>query len=707
LQFILQGPVDIRCVAFSPDGRHFAAASYDQTVKLWDLETRKVRFVFRGHSTPVFCVTFSPDGGLVASGDSEGAIQVWRASDGKSILTLRGHAAPLGGVVFSPDGLRLASASLDKTVKVWDMTSQPEARMLGNNSGFVYSMSFTPDGHWLAVPGGRRGPPNNEGTKDVRLWDPEGARATVVLGRHQDMVTCVAMCSEGRQLASGSLDRTVKLWDLPSGKLSRILGPHARPIHSLAFTNDGRRLAAATDAGTVTIWDPSLGKEVHQLKGHNGPINCLAFHPDGRELASAGQDGTVIIWDTDSGKEITAFHRNDLGADHLKPIFCVTFSPDGKTLAYGKTLAWGGAEHQINLWHRNICGTDIQFSRGPVLKGHTAPVTSIAYTPDGKRLASTSRDTTVKLWDPSSGQEILSLRAHVDHPDAVVFSSDGRRLASASNDIRIWETEEIGSRAPNSAAASLTDHPERVRAWHRNQAQACEQEKQWFGVNYHLDRLFELEPNSPDVHGRRGNAAAAQGQWDRASTEYARALDLGADGRRFGYPMALACLMSGSSEYGHICARLLEQLDNPKSVDDANNLAWIFALGPVPSADLVRPIQWSEKTVANNPRAYQNFNTLGALLYRAGRYEDSIRRLKEAIGVQGQGGTVHDWLFLAMAYHRLGKPDDARKWLDHAVEWIDKHKAAEVEDSTSPPWTLQVELALLHKEAEMLQKKNP
>src|SRR5262249_31842362 len=160
---------------------------------------------------------------------------------------------------------------------------------------------------------------------------------------------------------------------------------------------------------------------------------------------------------------------------------------------------------------------------GPVLKGHTAQVTGLAYTPDGKRLASTG-DSTVKIWDPSSGHEILSLRAHINPPQTVAFSRDGRRLASASGDIKIWETDEVTSTL---AGRRMTNHPELVQAWHREQAQACEVEKQWFGVHYHLDRLLESDPNSPDIHARRGYAAAAQGQWDRAVAEYARALELG------------------------------------------------------------------------------------------------------------------------------------------------------------------------------------
>jgi WD40 repeat protein/Flp pilus assembly protein TadD len=692
-RFTLHGSVDIRSIAYSPDGRHFAAACYDQTVKLWDLETKKARFVFRGHSGPTSCVTFSPDGRLVASGDSEGVIQIWKASDGKVILTLHAHAASVGGLAFSPDGLRLASSSFDKTIKIWDVTGQPEARTIGNNFGWSSSMAFTPDGHWLAMPGGLG---RSEATKEVRLWDVEPGGLPVVLGDHQDKVTCVALRSDGRQLASGSLDRTIKLWDLQTRKLEQTLGPDNGKIQSLSLSPDGRLLAASSDEGNVTVWEPANAKEVHRLEGHRGTVKSVAFHPDGGELASAGEDGIVRIWDAIAGTKIKTFESSYPDGDQLRPINCMVYSPDGNT------LAWGGADHHIRLWFRGLSEVGPQYGRGPVLKGHTAPVTGLAFTPDSQRIASTSLDTTVKIWDPSSGREILSLRGHINPPNAVAFSKDGSRLASVCSIIKIWETDKIKS----SVAARLTDHPELIRAWHREQAQACEQENQWFGVHYHLDRWLKLDPQSLEICTRRGYATAAQGQWDRAVSEYTRALELGAAGWQFAYPMALASLMVDNSEYCRSCARLLGQAGSPENPNDANNLAWAFALAPLPLVDLTQPLQWSEKTVAGRPKDPVYLNTLGALYYRAGQFEDAILRLKEAIQAHGQGGTALDWLFLSMAYHRQKQPAEARKWLDQAVQWIEKQNAAEVEDSTSTPWTTQVELKLLRKEAELLQEKN-
>src|SRR5262249_23651512 len=150
------------------------------------------------------------------------------------------------------------------------------------------------------------------------------------------------------------------------------------------------------------------GKAVHQLKAHRGPVNSVSFAPGREQLASAGQDGSVKIWDVDSGKQILAFES---GA----AVNSVVYSPDGKT------LAWGDDNNQISLWEEGLQSGSAP-EQGPrifedseraaqndrrVLPGHTGPVTSLAFSPDGKRLASVSRDATMKIWDPVSGREAL------------------------------------------------------------------------------------------------------------------------------------------------------------------------------------------------------------------------------------------------------------------------------------------------------------
>jgi WD40 repeat protein len=120
-------------VTFSPDGRHLASGSQDQTVRLWDVNTGQCLKTLAGHTNWVSSVAFSPDGRLLASGSNDQTVRLWDISTGQSLKTLSGHTNWVWSVAFSPDGRLLASGSADATLKLWDVqtgeylkTLQPE-----------------------------------------------------------------------------------------------------------------------------------------------------------------------------------------------------------------------------------------------------------------------------------------------------------------------------------------------------------------------------------------------------------------------------------------------------------------------------------------------------------------------------------------------------------------------------------------------------
>jgi WD40 repeat protein len=399
-------------VAFSPDGKRLASASWDG-VKLWDAATGQSIRTLKGDSGPVNGVNFSPDGRRVASAGRDWMVRVWDAATGKEILTLAGHTAWVNNVAFSPDGARIASASRDGTLKLWDATTGKEIRTLKGHTDPVNGVGFSPDGHRLASA-------SADGT--VKVWDPVTGELIRTLSGHTSSVDSVAFSPDGQRLASAGFDRTVNVWDAATGEKILALPGSSHAIFSVAFSPDGQRLASAGWDQTVRLWDATSGRETLRLKGHTNVVFGVAFSPDGQRLASGSKDGTVKVWDVTIGQETIA-----LGRPHA--FYRVAFSPDGRRLA---SVDW---DQTVEVW-------DTETWQGILrLKLNSAAIKGVVFSPDGQRLATAGLlDNSAKVWDLRTGREIRTLAGHTDAVSSLAFSADGHRLASAGRDkaIKVW-----------------------------------------------------------------------------------------------------------------------------------------------------------------------------------------------------------------------------------------------------------------------------
>jgi WD40 repeat protein/serine/threonine protein kinase len=297
----------------------------------------------------------------------------------------------------------------------------------------IFNLALSPDGRLLAA-GGDNG--------ILKLWDTQSWEERTF--QAHEVGFRVAFGPGGRHLATGSKAGTVQIWDVATGAKVHTL-QHGEQVNSLAFSPDGRWIVSG-GYKSVKLWDAGTGRLVRPLPG-SAPV---AFSPDGRCLALGSDGRTLKLWNTAAWTE-----RCTLGPHAGDSIIGLSFRPDGAQLAVAcGTMLWNGREGELKIW-------DVATGQ-PVhsLRGHVGGAFAVAFSPDGKRVASGGdEDATVKLWDVQTGREALTLRGHVDAVWGVAFSPDGRHLYSAGTDqtVRAWDATPLGE-GPQPELRTLRGH---------------------------------------------------------------------------------------------------------------------------------------------------------------------------------------------------------------------------------------------------------
>ncbi|MFO0952744.1 MAG: protein kinase [Isosphaeraceae bacterium] len=451
-----------QAVAVSPDGRWVASGGFDKSVTIRDASTFRTDRVLGPYPGKIWEISFSPDSRRLAftveveeqarvfdvnSGAEVDAIPLPpKSSDqnlrsralrfgsqgrliamsGGSKIVLRGaepgglrqelagHDRSVTGLAFSPDDSLLASSSEDGTIRIWETASGGLRSTLRGPAGNVNSVEFSPDGKRLAcaIQG-----------KQAILWDVATGREERSFP-HALAVQAVAFRPDGKRLLTACNDGLIRVWDI-SDETSVALPGEQAALNGVAVRPDGLQIAAIGSDRSLSVWtlDRRFGSSQPAVQKLCFIPAATAYSPDGRYLAVAGTEGKIQVCNS-SGLKLVA----EITDPKRAQIQSVAFGPDGLSLAAV------GADGYAKIW-------DWKTNRiSKELRGLEGSVFSVAFSPDGRRVATGSWDG-VRLWNPESGELEKRLPGFEGFAQGVAFSPDGRFLATAGDDhiIRLWD----------------------------------------------------------------------------------------------------------------------------------------------------------------------------------------------------------------------------------------------------------------------------
>jgi WD40 repeat protein len=503
-------------IALSPDGEKFAVGSGGKgeggAIYVVEIESGRDLQTLKSEKGWITALAFAGDNTLI-SGSREAdtpKVKIWDLNTGKEqkLPKLEFDPENDGVIAIRPLGEGKFFAAWTKLgVKMWDLNGVPQSLALTGNLSAA-NVAFSPDGNTLAVPH-----VFEANTVDIALWDVPSAKDRGSFHSNCN-VQSLAFAPDGQTLVSGWSDGAVRLLSARTAQESSSALAHKPLEHDrgtvpgtvLAVSSDGKYLASAGADGVVRLWNRSTG-ETQDLIGHSAPIACLAFSPDNKELYSGDWSkddklgGVVKVWNVATGEDA----KRD-NSDKLAEINALALSPDGDRWAWGNTrgevkifsrsgkvakevvtntlrvhglafspdgkyLVMAVADQSVRIW--NVAERQDAF----LLRGaHTGSVNSVAFSPDGKLFATVAGDEYVgaaavagelKLWDVTTGKEVVRMRGPKLRGTSVAFSPDGKTIATGSSDglIKLWDvvagTEETtlmgrpasGQRRPPSVTA--------------------------------------------------------------------------------------------------------------------------------------------------------------------------------------------------------------------------------------------------------------
>ncbi|MFH1924086.1 MAG: WD40 repeat domain-containing protein [Planctomycetota bacterium] len=408
-------------------------------MRLWDVTTGREIRRFQENRKQVHAVAYAPDGRYVASGGVDQQIHLWAPQSGREVRGFLQEGL-VRALAFSPNGDQILSADRSGMVRLWKTRSGKEVRLLEHPMDLVTSVAISSNGRQALCTGGYSNNSDTPLDTMVRVWNLKNGKVVFDLKSPvRTLISTAAFSPDGQTiLAEDPADeRCLALWSLRTGGKARRYA-QCRAVRCVAFYPDGRRAVAGNTQGVLHVFEVQSGRQIVSFGGHGGSVDCVTISPDGRYALSGGHDGAVRLWRLPKVPDPEARSAGEAHRFiHDAGVYTVAFSPDGR-----RALT-AGFDLTLRLWDVNT-GSQLRLFQGQKAWDH---INDLAWSPDGRyallAAGQYQGSQRLSLWDIDAWREVRRYAGHEHIVTCVTFSPDGRFALSGdlTGKARQWNVE--------------------------------------------------------------------------------------------------------------------------------------------------------------------------------------------------------------------------------------------------------------------------